>query len=86
MGDNLATNKNSSVQPKEPVIEAIFEFREIVLGYPFFSGCIDQKYNLRFTNEVPYILEVMIDGPSGFFYRDKIFRIVFGPLIIVNVK
>ena len=42
MGDNLATNQNSSVQSKKPVIQALFKFREIVLGYPFFSGFVDR--------------------------------------------
>ena len=37
VGDNLATHQNSSVQPKELVIEDFFNFGEVVLGDPFFT-------------------------------------------------
>ena len=63
-GDYQAANQNSSVQSKVPPVEYIFEFRKIVLSHPLFTGCIHQKCNLGFTDEIEYFPEVMIDSPS----------------------
>jgi hypothetical protein len=63
LGDYRAANQNSSVQSKVPPVKYIFEFRKIVLGHPLFTGCINQKSNLGFTDEIAYFPEVIIDSP-----------------------
>ena len=86
VGNNLAANQNSSVEPKEAFFQTLFKFREIELGDPFFSGGIYQKYNFKLTNEVAHIIEGYIDSFSGIFYGDKVFPFAFKWFVVFYLE
>lgn len=77
LGDNLSANQNSSVQSKESIIKNLFKFGERVLSDPFFFGCVDQKHDLEFTDEVSHFIEVNIYRLSGILYSEKVFQFAF---------
>ena len=79
-------HQNSSVQPKVLPAQYFFEFRKIVLGDPLLTRGIHQECNLGFTDEIENFPEVMVGGPSGIFYGNKLLRTAFGWYVILRAE